>query len=81
MTTTVRCLIKGHTSSEGNADYNQKLSERRAQAVLDYLIQKGIDPSRLRAKGYGSSQLLMTEDSEDAKNRNRRVEFEVLTDW
>jgi OmpA-OmpF porin, OOP family len=81
MTTTVRCLIKGHTSSEGNADYNLKLSERRAQAVLDYLIQKGIDPSRLRAKGYGSSQLLMTEDSEDAKNRNRRVEFEVMTDW
>jgi OmpA-OmpF porin, OOP family len=78
---TIRCLIKGHTSSEGNADYNLKLSDRRAQAVLDYLVQKGIDPNRLRAKGYGASQLLMVEDSEDARNKNRRVEFEVMTDW
>ena len=76
-TPTVRCLIKGHTSSDGNADYNQKLSERRAEAVLAYLIKKGIDPMRLRSKGYGSTVLLHPEDSEEARKLNRRVEFDV----
>ncbi len=79
-TPTVRCLIKGHTSSDGNADYNQKLSERRAEAVLNYLIKKGIDPKRLRSKGYGSTVLLQAEDSEEARKLNRRVEFEVTKD-
>jgi outer membrane protein OmpA-like peptidoglycan-associated protein len=71
-------LIKGHTSSEGDADYNQKLSEKRAFAVKNYLTEKGIDPKRLTAQGFGETQLLMPDDSEDNKRLNRRIEFEVV---
>jgi hypothetical protein len=75
---TLEILIKGHTSSEGEADYNQKLSERRAEAVKNYLIQHGIDAKRLTSKGFGKSQLLMIDDSEEHKRMNRRIEFEIL---
>jgi outer membrane protein OmpA-like peptidoglycan-associated protein len=76
-TPSVKCRIKGHTSSDGNADHNQKLSERRAEAVLDYLVKKGIDPTRLRSQGFGSTVLLQAEDSEEARKLNRRVEFDI----
>jgi hypothetical protein len=75
---TLEILIKGHTSSEGEADYNQKLSEKRAEAVKNYLIQHGIDAKRLSSKGFGESQLLVTDDSEENKRLNRRIEFEIV---
>jgi hypothetical protein len=75
---TLEILIKGHTSSEGEADYNQKLSEKRAEAVKNYLIQHGIDAKRLSSKGFGESQLLVTDDSEEHKRMNRRIEFAIL---
>jgi outer membrane protein OmpA-like peptidoglycan-associated protein len=71
-------LIKGHTSSEGDADYNQKLSEKRAFAVKNYLMNNGIDAKRLTAQGFGETKLLMSDDSEDNKRLNRRIEFEVV---
>jgi outer membrane protein OmpA-like peptidoglycan-associated protein len=67
-------VIHGHTDATGSADYNQLLSERRAEAARQYFIaQHGIDPRRLTAKGHGKSQLLTTGPTDDA---NRRVQFE-----
>lgn len=73
----LRLRIAGHTSSEGDAAVNQKLSEARAQAAVDFLVDKeGIDPSRLEASGLGSSQ---PKDAENpTSDVNRRTEFEIL---
>ena len=70
------CLqIEGHTSTEGEADYNQKLSEQRAQAAVDFLVEKeGIEASRLNAVGKGSSEPI----DENNPEANRRTEFIVL---
>lgn len=66
--------VEGHTDSQGAEDYNQGLSQRRAQAVVDYLVsQHGIDADRLEAKGYGESQPVATNDTEEGRAENRRV--------
>jgi outer membrane protein OmpA-like peptidoglycan-associated protein len=70
--------ISGHTDSKGSDTYNLNLSQGRSQAVVDYLINQGIDPSRLQAKGYGESKPIDTNDSEEGRANNRRVEFTVL---
>ncbi len=67
--------IIGHTDWDGSQSYNQKLSERRAQAVGNFLINKGIDPSRLEAEGKGEIQPLYDNNSEKLKPWNRRVEL------
>jgi outer membrane protein OmpA-like peptidoglycan-associated protein len=67
-------IISGHTDARGAADYNQLLSERRAQAVRQFLItERGIDPKRLVAKGYGKTELLLPSDPNN--DLNRRVQF------
>ncbi|MCR5423140.1 MAG: OmpA family protein [Bacteroidales bacterium] len=70
--------IGGHTDSRGSAAYNQRLSESRARAVVEYLSSKGIDSSRLKFKGYGTSKPIDTNSTEEGRARNRRVEFTVL---
>lgn len=73
----LRLRIEGHTSAEGNADVNQKLSEARAQAAVDFLVDKeGIESSRLEASGKGSSELKDPENP--TSDVNRRTEFEIL---
>ncbi len=73
----LRLRIEGHTSAEGNADVNQKLSEARAQAAVDFLVNKeGIDASRLEAVGKGSSEL--KDPANPNSDVNRRTEFEIL---
>ena len=67
--------IQGHTDDVGTADYNLKLSERRAQAVKDYLVARGINPSRLTVKGFGMSNPSVPNDSEKGRAYNRRVFF------
>jgi OmpA-OmpF porin, OOP family len=67
--------VQGHTDNVGNADYNKKLSQQRADSVRAYLIKAGIDGSRLIAKGYGMSQPLVPNNSEANKALNRRVQF------
>lgn len=70
--------INGHTDSDGREDFNLSLSQQRADAILEYLVFFGnIDPSRITAKGYGSSRPIITDNSERAKKLNRRVEFEL----
>lgn len=76
---TIRVEIQGHTDSDGSASYNQGLSERRAQAVVNYLIQNyGIDRNRLMARGYGQSNPIATNATAEGKALNRRVEFVIL---
>ncbi len=67
--------IEGHTDNVGGAAYNQKLSERRARAVMDYLVKKyGIDPARLEAKGYGLTRPIASNKTAEGRQNNRRVE-------
>ncbi len=75
---TLEIEIAGHTDSKGSDDYNLNLSQGRAQAVVDYLISHGIDDFRLIAKGYGETVPLETNDTEEGRAYNRRVEFTVL---
>ncbi|MDR2689574.1 MAG: OmpA family protein, partial [Azoarcus sp.] len=69
--------IGGHTDSIGSADYNLKLSDRRAASVVRYLTGKGIDAARLSSKGYGATRPLVpeTDGSDTARAQNRRVEL------
>ncbi|MEM6964404.1 MAG: OmpA family protein [Bacteroidota bacterium] len=67
--------IQGHTDSDGSADYNLKLSKNRANAVQQYLVQQGIDASRLTNQGRGLSQPVAENTTSEGKQKNRRVEF------
>lgn len=77
---TLRIEIAAHTDNVGNAKYNMKLSENRALSVLNYLVDSGVDESRLIAKGYGLTKPLVANDSEENKAINRRVEFKILAE-
>lgn len=67
--------IQGHTDARGGDRYNQRLSEQRAAAVRQYLIGKGIAESRLASQGYGETQPIESNSTEEGRARNRRVEF------
>jgi outer membrane protein OmpA-like peptidoglycan-associated protein len=69
--------IIGHTDSTGPDDYNQRLSERRARAVADYLISRGVDPNRLRTEGRGARPPRDSNATEAGRQLNRRVEIFV----
>ncbi len=70
--------VEGHTDSDGDESYNQKLSEERAAAVKNLLIQSGIDASRLDSKGYGESKPVNENSTSEGKANNRRVEFIII---
>lgn len=74
----VNVIVAGHTDSAGDAQYNLNLSERRAQAVREYLIGKGIDGSRLTARGFGESEPIATNETRAGRATNRRVELRIL---
>ncbi len=76
---TLRIEISGHTDNKGSAELNRKLSEERAKAVVDYLIQKGIDSSRLTYFGYGKDDPIETNETEQGRQFNRRTEFKILS--
>ncbi len=71
--------IAGHTDSDGDESYNQTLSEQRAQSVYNYLVNKGVEASRLSTIGYGESQPVVPNNSSANKALNRRIEFVVLS--
>ena len=76
---TVKVRIEGHTDTRGSRWYNKRLSQARANAVREYLIQHGIDPKRLVAVGYGESRpVVFPERTEEDYQKNRRVEFYIL---
>jgi OOP family OmpA-OmpF porin len=74
---TVNIEVAGHTDTDGENAANQALSEKRAQAVVDYLVKAGLPASRFTAIGYGSTQPVATNDSDEGKAQNRRIEFVV----
>ncbi len=71
--------IGGHTDSKGSGEYNKKLSNDRAQSVVTYLIENGIDTTRLTYKGYGKDQPVASNETEEGRQENRRVEFKVIS--
>ncbi len=72
-----RVVVEGHTDDAGNARVNLILSQRRAEAVRNKLIELGVDPNRLIAKGYGETRPLVPNDSDDSRAVNRRVDFKI----
>ena len=76
---TMKIEIRGHTDGHGSIEYNQRLSENRAKAVVDYLVSKGVYVKRLHYKGFGKTQPIDTNTTEEGRAHNRRVEFKVLS--
>src|SRR5262249_4236231 len=74
---TANIEIAGHTDADGDASNNQSLSEKRAQAVADYLVRGGLPANRFTAAGYGSSQPIAANDTDEGKAQNRRIDFVV----
>lgn len=75
----MRVEIRGHTDGRGSADYNMRLSENRAKAVVDYLTSKGIDERRLRYRGFGKTMPIDSNATEEGRAKNRRVEFHIIS--
>ena len=74
----VQLTIKGFTDSVGNAEANKALSLKRAEAIKNYLVAKGVDPAQLKAEGYGQEQPKADNSTPEGQFQNRRIEFEVL---
>lgn len=70
--------LEGHTDNRGNAEANLKLSQARVDAVKKYMTSKGISKNRIDTKAFGGSKPIATEDTDEARARNRRVEMRVL---
>jgi OOP family OmpA-OmpF porin len=71
----LRVSVEGHTDSIGSETYNQRLSERRADAARTYLVDKGISPSRIKTRGFGKSRPIASNKTEAGRAENRRVEI------
>ena len=76
----VEIEISGHTDSVGSSSYNERLSNRRAKAVFDYMVENGIESSRVVSRGFGESKPIATNDTSEGREQNRRVEFRILTE-
>jgi OOP family OmpA-OmpF porin len=70
--------VEGHTDSDGDPQANMLLSKARAEAVVAWLVAKGIDPARLHARGCGASDPMVPNNSPENKAKNRRTEFDVI---
>jgi len=77
LNTNNRVEIKGHTDNRGTEDYNMKLSKQRAEAVYKYLLKKGVKADKLSYSYYGLTQPVASNDTEEGRRQNRRVEFEI----
>jgi OmpA-OmpF porin, OOP family len=72
--------LEGHTDNKGNPEANMKLSQSRVDAVKKYLVGKGLKKDRVKTKAFGGSKPIATENTEEARAKNRRVEMRVLKD-
>ena len=77
--TTLKVGIYGHTDNKGGKDYNQKLSQERAESVVSYLIKNGISAQRLEAKGFGETQPITGNETPEDRQKNRRTELVILS--
>jgi outer membrane protein OmpA-like peptidoglycan-associated protein len=75
---TIEIELSGHTDNIGTYEYNQKLSENRVNAVAEYIFSKGVQRNRIIVIGYGETQPADTNESEEGRQKNRRVEFKIL---
>jgi outer membrane protein OmpA-like peptidoglycan-associated protein len=74
----VNVVIEGHAADTGRPDFEMKLSQARAETVRDYLVKTyGINPSRIRAVGYGTSKPISSNATKEGRATNRRIEFRV----
>jgi len=71
-------IATGHTDSIGTEQYNQGLSERRANSVKEYLVSKGVDPNRIYVEGKGETQPVASNATREGRAQNRRVEIEIV---
>ena len=74
----IKIEISSHTDNVGGVESNQKLSDHRSDAVIKYLIEKGISPDRLKSKGYGESKPIASNDNAEGRQKNRRTEFKII---
>lgn len=74
----IQIALGAHTDSRGSDEYNFRLSDHRAQSVMQYILSKGIDPGRITAHGYGESRPVATNDTDEGRQLNRRVEFTIV---
>jgi OOP family OmpA-OmpF porin len=70
--------IEGHASSDGDANQNLLLSDARSKAVMAYLVTQGIDAKRMRAEGFGAKRPIADNNTEEGREKNRRVEFNIV---
>jgi outer membrane protein OmpA-like peptidoglycan-associated protein len=70
--------MSAHTDSKGSDEYNFTLSDNRAKSVRDYILFKGIAESKIISQGYGETKPVATNDTDDGRQLNRRVEFKIL---
>jgi OOP family OmpA-OmpF porin len=70
--------MSAHTDSRGADDYNLRLSDNRARSVMEYILSKGIDAKRITSKGYGETKPVATNDTDEGRQSNRRVEFTIV---
>jgi outer membrane protein OmpA-like peptidoglycan-associated protein len=75
----VNIEISGHTDNVGNDALNQVLSQNRAKEVYNYLLSQGVPANRLTYKGYGKSQPIAPNTTEDGRHQNRRTEFKIIS--
>ena len=78
--TELKIQIEGHTDNRGRKEANKKLSLDRAFKVREYLLNKGIAGDRIKFKGYGDTRPVVTNDNEENRKLNRRVEYKILED-
>jgi len=71
----MKVSVEGHTDSVGSEAYNRRLSERRARAVRDYMVENGISPSRIATRGFGKSRPVASNETAEGRAQNRRVEI------
>ena len=75
-----KMMIEGHTDNRGAAAMNLDLSKRRAASVKSWLMQHGIEPGRLDSEGYGMTRPIQTNDTNEGRQANRRVEFKITSE-
>ncbi len=73
----IKIEISGHTDSQGSDEHNMTLSDNRAKAVVEYLVNSGIDSSRMSAAGYGETKPIASNDTPEGRQKNRRIEFKI----
>jgi len=73
-----KVIVEGYTDNTNTAEFNLTLSQQRAQAVMDYLVHKGVEQERLEARGHGMAKPIADNSTDEGKKKNRRVEFKVI---